>query len=114
MTKKLLMGSGVVIIILAAFALGWFVAARFGFGPTGLGMMGYGGYGMHPGMMGGFGPGFMRGAGFFGWGGMLFAGGLRLLGWLFQIAVIAAIVAWLIKPRAAAQVNSNPSQVNQQ
>jgi hypothetical protein len=36
----------------------------------------------------------------FGWGGMLLFSGLGLLGWLVQVALIAGLVAWLLKPRA--------------
>ena len=47
MSRKLLTLSGLIILVVAAFAIGWFLATRFGFGPA-FGMMGYGGFGMHP------------------------------------------------------------------
>ena len=58
--------------------------------------------------------GHMRGVGLFGWGGMLFAGGFALLGWLLQIGLIAALVAWLLKRSAPAQTSNPPHSQNQQ
>ncbi len=106
MSRKLLIVGGVTIIVVAAFALGWFLASSAGFaGPFGPGMMGYG-MPMHAGLPFAFG----RGGFGFGWGGLLFMGGFALLGWLLQIALIAALVAWLIKPRAAQSQKQPPAQ----
>ncbi|HLE27435.1 MAG TPA: hypothetical protein VI793_04915 [Anaerolineales bacterium] len=112
MSRKLLTIGGLIILVVAAFAIGWFLATRFGFGPA-FGMMGYGGFGMHPNLRA-MPFGHMRGVGLFGWGGMLFAGGFALLGWLLQIGLIAALVAWLLKRSALAQTSNPPHSQNQQ
>ncbi len=91
MTKKLLTIGAVVaaVALITVLAFGWFFGPTAGFGPIG--------YGMGPGMMG---PGFAGGWGSFSWGWRLLFGLIRLAFWLIPIALIAALVAWLIKPNA--------------
>ncbi len=98
MSKRALVVIGVIaaLILVGGLVLPWFFGPQMGYG-----MMGGGGFGR--GMMGGWmhpGYGGWSGGVTFAWP-MLVFGLFRLLGWAAQIAIIAVIVAWLIKPRMA-------------
>jgi len=110
MSKRTLLIVGVIalVVLLAGPVLMAIFGPQFGYGS---GMMG-GSYGFGRGMMDGYG-GWMH-PGYGGWTGGAFAwpmlalGLARVLGWVAQIAIIAVIVAWLLKPRAAQ--NTTPPQ----
>lgn len=79
MKNTRVIGVTIIIILLAVLVLG------------GVGMMGFGGFGMGPGMMGRYG-GFGNMMGGFGWGGMLFGGLLMVLFW----ALVVGGAIWLV------------------
>ena len=109
MSKRTLVIIGVIalLVLVAGPLLMGLFGAQVGLG---YGMMGFGWHdrgmmgGMYPGMMGGYGPNI----GLAGWGWMALFGLLRVFGWVAQVAIIAVIVAWLLKPRVAQ--NPNPPQ----
>ncbi len=82
-------------VALAAFALGWFYGPAKGLGAMPMAAMGQwmhpsGSYGMHPGMM----PGGWMGLG---WGGVLSMGLFWVAAWALPVALIAALVIWLLR-----------------
>ena len=96
MSKKMLFVT--VVIALGVVVAGWSLGQM-----TGMGTMHWGlGYGMHSGMVYDH-PMFLNGLPLspgFSWVGMLLFALVRLALWLAPIVLIAALVAWLIRPRA--------------
>lgn len=103
--RKFLFITGLVLVaVIALGALMWFVGPRLGWEPMALGRE------MHPGLWSAMRPGLHGFEGRMphaGWSGMFFGVAFRLLGWLLQIGLIAALVTWLLRR------NSPPLQLTQ-